>query len=82
MSATPGGFAHAPVSKGILLATAGASLASRALGGAAFAAHGRPPPLLRGLGAGLAFGSPSQMLFGCLLLYQVGVRRVLIMPAC
>jgi len=68
MSSSPGGFAHAPVTKGLLLASGAASLIQHA----ARTSHAgaRAPLLLRGLGKGLAFSSPSQLLFGCLLLYQ------------
>jgi hypothetical protein len=68
MSSTPAGFAHAPVTKGLLLASGAASLIQHAVKTAH--AQTRAPLLLRGLGATLAFHSPPQLLFGCLLLYQ------------
>lgn len=67
MSGTPGGFAHAPVTKGLLLASAGATLAMRAL--SASHAPRAAPALLRAL----AFRAPSEALFACLLLYHFRV---------
>ncbi|KAI8475844.1 MAG: hypothetical protein J3K34DRAFT_456033 [Monoraphidium minutum] len=73
MSATPGGFAHAPVTKGLLLASTGASLVAHASARSHVAGSRGAPLLFRGLGQGLAFKSPSQLLFAAFLLYQCRV---------
>eukprot|EP00775_Hariotina_reticulata_P001734 gene1734-2076_t len=69
MNAGPGGFAHAPVSKGLVLGAIGASVISNA----ARASHRRLPKPLVLLSQVLAFKSPGELLFGCVLLYYFRV---------
>lgn len=69
MNTGPGGFGHAPVSKGLVLASVGSSV----IANAARASHRRLPQPLVWLSRTLAFGSPGELLFGCLLLYYFRV---------
>ena len=55
---------HAPVSKGLLFATAGASVLSQAA-----RASSRHPPLLQSASHALVLRSPAELLFGCAILY-------------
>lgn len=56
---------HAPVTKGLVLASVGSSIVANA----ARASHRRLPRSLIVLSRSLAFRSPGELLFGCLLLY-------------
>jgi hypothetical protein len=64
MNAGPTGFAHAPVAKGLLLGAIGSTVVSNA---ARHAHRQLPRPLVLASRA-LAFQSPGELLFGCLLL--------------
>ncbi|WIA29290.1 hypothetical protein OEZ86_011795 [Tetradesmus obliquus] len=69
MNVGPGGFGHAPVTKGLVLASLGSSV----LTNAARASHRRLPKPLVVLSSSLAFRSPGELLFGCFLLYYFRV---------
>lgn len=64
MNAGPSGFAHAPVTKGIMLAAIGSTVVANA----ARSSHRQLPRALVLPSAALAFRSPGELLFGCLLL--------------
>ncbi|KAF6266496.1 hypothetical protein COO60DRAFT_1697105 [Scenedesmus sp. NREL 46B-D3] len=69
MNVGPGGFGHAPVSKGLVLVSVGSSI----IANAARASHRRLPQPLVLLSRSLAFRSPGELLFGCFLLYYFRV---------
>eukprot|EP00877_Chromochloris_zofingiensis_P000158 jgi/Chrzof1/10142/Cz04g30140.t1 len=69
MNAGPSGFGHAPVSKGIIFASVGASLLSHV----ARITHRRLPAPVAVASQAAAFRAPGELLFGCLLLYYFRV---------
>lgn len=66
MNVGPGGFGHAKVTKGLVLATASASIFAQA----ARASHRQLPRGLAALSGPFAFTTPGELFFGALLLYN------------